>query len=65
MCEECRQSPCNNSCPNAPEPKQIFKCHYCGEAILEGDDYYSCGNGFCTETYCLGCVMIKTAEAEE
>lgn len=37
MCEECRQSPCHPSCPNA-EPPITFECARCGEEFYEGDE---------------------------
>lgn len=39
MCSECLQSPCHSRCPNAPEPKAIHICEYCGEGIVEGEEF--------------------------
>ena len=29
----------DSRCPNAPEPRALDYCTYCGEAIYEGDEY--------------------------
>lgn len=39
MCDICRQTPCHPCCPNAPDPVAIYTCKYCGEDIVEGDEY--------------------------
>lgn len=44
MCAVCMQMPCHPSCPNAPEPKPMFRCSKCGEGIFEGDKYFLDGN---------------------
>lgn len=38
MCSECHMHPCHPSCPNAPEPKAIYRCKHCYEGICEGDE---------------------------
>lgn len=48
MCDICRQVPCHPRCPNAPAPRGVHTCKYCGEPIiagekmweLEGDHYH-------------------------
>ena len=40
MCDVCLRSPCDNRCPNAPDPPRVFICSGCGSAIMEGDDYW-------------------------
>jgi hypothetical protein len=60
MCEECRQSRCPSGCPNAPEPPMVHICSECGEAIVDGDDYYEIGG----DPYCDDCVFHKTAEVD-
>ena len=40
MCEICRKTPCDFRCPNAEPLKLVYKCDWCGNEILEGDDYY-------------------------
>ena len=40
MCEICHSSPCLSRCPNAPEPEAVYKCAYCKEGIIEGDEYF-------------------------
>lgn len=59
MCMECRQNPCHPRCPNAPEPRVLFRCMDCGEGIREGDDYYD----MMGEPYCESCVKqsLRTA----
>ncbi len=52
MCEICRRSPCDARCPNAPEPRAIYKCEYCGEGITSGEKYLEY-NG---EYYHLDCI---------
>ncbi len=50
MCQECRMTPCNPRCPNAPEPKSVFICSNCGESIRDGDDYWEImGEQFCED----------------
>lgn len=39
MCDICRRYPCDSRCPNAPEPATVYKCAYCGEPIVEGDEF--------------------------
>lgn len=39
MCEICLHSPCLSGCPNAPDPPTVWKCEYCGESIVVGDEY--------------------------
>lgn len=38
MCSECLMTPCHSRCPNADEPKAIYKCPSCNEGIYRGDD---------------------------
>ncbi len=60
MCEICLKHPCDNRCPNAPEPKTVFICSGCGEEIKEGYDYWDIlGEQFCED--CIGS-MRRTAE---
>lgn len=46
MCDECHQSPCANTCPNAPEPPKHYKqCPVCLKEYDEEDmDYAVCDN---------------------
>ncbi len=39
MCEFCLTYPHLPGCPNAPEPKAIYTCEYCGEGIVAEDEY--------------------------
>lgn len=39
MCDVCHMTPCHPRCPNAPEPPKVYTCKYCGEAIVDGDEY--------------------------
>lgn len=54
MCQECRQSPCNPRCPNAPDPEEIpvFVCSGCGTDIMDGEDYWE----IMCEQYCENCI---------
>lgn len=40
MCEICRQNPCAGTCPNADPPEVLHSCPFCGEDIVEGEEYY-------------------------
>lgn len=75
MCEICRSSPCLTRCPNAPEPKAVYVCHYCKEGILPGDSFVDIdGDRVCGE--CLDNMLpvevlqlcgfdVEVAEVEE
>lgn len=39
MCEYCHSFPHLPGCPNAPEPRAVYECEYCGEGIYPGDKY--------------------------
>ena len=39
MCEFCHQSICPPRCPNADEPKVVYRCSHCGESITAGERY--------------------------
>lgn len=39
MCEYCHSYPHKAGCPAAPEPRAVYKCSFCGEAITEGEEY--------------------------
>ena len=60
MCEECRQTPCDSQCPNAPEPPAVFICDGCGEEIREGDDAWH----VLYEVYCENCIDSFRSTAE-
>lgn len=57
MCSICRQYPCDSRCPNAPAPKAVYKCAYCGEGITHGEKYLE----YDGEYYHLECVESMTA----
>lgn len=65
MCQECRRSPCDPRCPNAPEPEEIpvYVCSGCGREIMDGEDYWT----FLNEQFCETCVdkARDTARAVE
>ena len=74
MCSECHCWPHLPGCPNAPEPKTIFTCKYCGEGIIAGDEYAEI-DGVQYHTECLEDmtiyslldmfgVVVETAEEE-
>lgn len=45
MCALCRQNPCDNRCPNAPDPKPIKICIRCKEGIFVGSKYFESYTG--------------------
>ena len=48
MCTVCLSSPCHPRCPNAPEPKPVYRCGLCNESIYQGDEYADIdGNKIC------------------
>ena len=75
MCSVCCMSPCHPRCPNADEPKAIYKCSFCEESIVEGDEYYELDGEYyhdeCFEDNALEFIIEKlgvtkrTAEVEE
>jgi hypothetical protein len=58
MCEICHGvDGCLPGCPNAPEPKKIYTCEYCGEDIIEGDEYYEFDNRYYHEECFHDCAI--------
>jgi len=45
MCELCMKTPCHPRCPNATEPKPLYRCSVCGYGIYEGDNYFNSEKG--------------------
>lgn len=39
MCDECRSTPCNPSCPYEETPP-VYCCEICGAEIYEGDYWW-------------------------
>lgn len=39
MCAICGQTFCPSSCPNADEATPVYTCKYCGEDIVDGEEY--------------------------
>ena len=39
MCDICHHSPCLHGCPNEPDAEAVYTCSFCGEDIVEGDEY--------------------------
>lgn len=60
MCKECRRSPCDPRCPNAPEPPSVYICSECGNSIVDGEDAWH----VLEEVYCEKCIdsFRRTAE---
>lgn len=58
MCSECYMNPCHPCCPNAPEPKAIYKCATCGEGITDGEEFIE----YDGEYYHADCICEMTAE---
>ena len=52
MCDYCHSFPHLAGCPNQPEPKAVFTCEYCREAIVAGDEYITVGGNF----YHVSCI---------
>lgn len=63
MCSECYQTPCNPRCPNAPEPKAVYRCKYCETDIVEGDEYVEVDDDYyhydCLEDVAVGLLFDK------
>lgn len=64
MCNECRQTSCRSSCPNAPEPKVRDYCKQCGEGLREDYEYYTDNedNKFCSDDCAVKYHGIKSEE---
>lgn len=62
MCEVCRHYPCDNRCPNAPEPPIFAHCEECGYEIYDGDEYFEIDG----KHYCQECIdsCWRTAEVD-
>jgi hypothetical protein len=60
MCNVCRQAPCHPQCPNADEPKPIFRCAWCKGEIHYDDYYYEIDDCIVCEDCISKC--RKTAE---
>ena len=39
MCAICHHTPCDPRCPNAPDPPAVYTCKWCGESIVDGEEY--------------------------
>lgn len=73
MCSICRQSPCHPRCPNYAPPKASHYCSFCGEGILDGEEYienidgeyrhYDCFNSTRALVEWLGCEVKIMEEA--
>lgn len=71
MCMICKQIPCLTCCPNYISPKSIHYCSFCGDGIIDGEEYiinengeyrhYECFRGMKDLTEWLG-YEIKTME---
>lgn len=46
MCDICQHNPCLSRCPNAPEPAKVYRCEFCGEDIVEGEEYIEIGGNY-------------------
>nr|DAV52299.1 MAG TPA: putative integral membrane zinc-ribbon metal-binding protein [Caudoviricetes sp.] len=54
MCEYCHSNPHKAGCPNEPEPKEVYRCKYCEEAILEGEQFVEIND----ERYHIECIEL-------
>lgn len=52
MCNICKQTPCHMRCPNASEPKPVYRCAKCGYGIYEEDKYFDSPDG----KICMDCM---------
>ena len=59
MCSECHMNPCHPRCPNAPEPRAIYRCKYCGEPIIEGDEYVEIDGDYYHRDSCIEDVALE------
>jgi hypothetical protein len=66
MCDMCHHRPCDPRCPNAEEPKAIFYCSECEEAIYAGETAYDLGRitDELNRIVCADCVKTVLAEIE-
>lgn len=62
MCDICRQTPCHPCCPNAPDPVAIYTCKYCGEDIVEGDEYVEIDGDYYHEECFEDCAAVILLE---
>jgi predicted nucleic acid-binding Zn ribbon protein len=53
MCEICGKEPCDNRCPNYVMPNSNCKCEYCGDPIIEDEEYVSNSSGEYMHYDCL------------
>ena len=67
MCEYCQTSPCPKGCPNAEEPRPVYRCGGCRRSIMAGDEYCELSGA----PYCVDCLydmpvrdLLKLAEIE-
>ncbi len=67
MCEICRRNQCVSGCPNAPAPKAVYTCEYCGNNIVVGDDYYEYNGKYYHEDCFADCAieLLMKAGAEK
>lgn len=69
MCSVCLQIPCDPRCPNASEPKAVYKCSLCGEGIVYGQKYFETANGYicdeCIKDMSAGDLMEMMGERME
>ena len=56
MCAFCGTIGCDPRCPNAPEPKVVYRCGNCKGDIREGDKYIRHGE----KAVCEECVDDMT-----
>ena len=54
MCEYCHSNHHKAGCPNEPGPKEVYRCKYCEEAILEGEQFVEIND----ERYHIECIEL-------
>lgn len=59
MCSVCLKTPCDNRCPNAPEPPAVHTCDRCSEPIRSGDKFIEEPDG---DILCESCLDNMTVD---
>lgn len=52
MCKDCNLTVCSSRCPDYVPQKSFHYCVFCGESIVEGEEYIENFNGECRHHDC-------------